>query len=74
MELLDRILVCGSYPIGILMGIYYTLLGFGIVRARKPDKGDEASLSKRLRMLRWLGPVIAIGFGVMFIHGILNWK
>jgi hypothetical protein len=54
--LLDYVL----YPIMFLTGLYCTLLGFGVIRAGAPDKGGEAALATRLKLLRWLGPLLMI--------------
>ena len=57
-----------------LCAFYMTLLGFGVIRAGTPDKGDESALAKRLGMLRWLGPLLMIGTAagiILKITGVL---
>ena len=48
-------------PTIFICAFYFTLLGFGVIRAGTPDKGDEANQVKRLKLLRWLGPLTMIG-------------
>jgi hypothetical protein len=64
---LDKVMIFAGYPVMFIAAFLSTLLGYGIIGHGKPDRGDEAALEKKLRMLRWLGPALMVGIALMAV-------
>ncbi len=63
----DSIMVYAVYPVTFVAAVAVTLMGFRWIDPGTPDKGEEAHLEARLRLLRWLGPLIMAGSAAAFI-------
>ena len=72
LESLDVMFAYVVYPAGLLCAIYFTLIGFKIIKAGTPSKAEEAYVEKRLTMLRWLGPLAIILQLVLWIGTIIK--
>jgi lysophospholipid acyltransferase (LPLAT)-like uncharacterized protein len=70
---LDKVMVF-VYPMGMIAGVIAALMGFGVVSSGAPDKGGEEALRKRLKMLKWLGPLLFVGNLCLFFRSVLIWR